>query len=96
MFLSLKEEVLAPHPENDDVVNDFDIEEEVIEVENRFYIFTQFVYILSPHGTAAFIHVVKFVSKRGKSGENCSQSKRLQGGRTQPSQRRKETSGPGC
>ncbi|CAG08865.1 unnamed protein product [Tetraodon nigroviridis] len=28
-------EVLAPHPENDDVVNDFDIEEEVIEVENR-------------------------------------------------------------
>lgn len=36
VFLSLKEEVLAPHPENDDVVNDFDIEEEVIEVENRF------------------------------------------------------------
>ncbi|XP_010768233.1 ubiquitin-like domain-containing CTD phosphatase 1 [Notothenia coriiceps] len=29
------EEVLAPPPENDDVVNDFDIEEEVIEVENR-------------------------------------------------------------
>ncbi|KAI9548227.1 Ubiquitin-like domain-containing CTD phosphatase 1 [Dissostichus eleginoides] len=31
----LQEEVLAPPPENDDVVNDFDIEEEVIEVENR-------------------------------------------------------------
>ncbi|KAA8586776.1 hypothetical protein FQN60_000612 [Etheostoma spectabile] len=29
------EEVLAPPPENDDVVNDFDIEDEVIEVENR-------------------------------------------------------------
>jgi len=27
--------VLAPPPENDDVVNDFDIEEEVTEVENR-------------------------------------------------------------
>lgn len=47
MFLSLKEEVLAPHPENDDVVNDFDIEEEVIEVENRFYNFTWFACILS-------------------------------------------------
>lgn len=35
----MKEEVLAPPPENDDVVNDFDIEEEVIEVENRFDIF---------------------------------------------------------
>ena len=31
----VKEDVLAPPPENDDVVNDFDIEEEVIEVENR-------------------------------------------------------------
>lgn len=31
----MKEDVLAPPPENDDVVNDFDIEEEVIEVENR-------------------------------------------------------------
>ncbi|MGH0158308.1 UNVERIFIED_CONTAM: hypothetical protein FKN15_051943 [Acipenser sinensis] len=29
------EDVLAPPPENEDVVNDFDIEEEVIEVENR-------------------------------------------------------------
>uniref|UniRef100_M3ZE33 Ubiquitin-like domain-containing CTD phosphatase 1 n=1 Tax=Xiphophorus maculatus TaxID=8083 RepID=M3ZE33_XIPMA len=29
------EDVLAPPPDNDDVVNDFDIEEEVIEVENR-------------------------------------------------------------
>ncbi|MBN3302518.1 UBCP1 phosphatase, partial [Amia calva] len=29
------EDVLAPPPENDDVINDFDIEEEVIEVENR-------------------------------------------------------------
>uniref|UniRef100_A0A3P9H1Q1 Ubiquitin-like domain-containing CTD phosphatase 1 n=1 Tax=Oryzias latipes TaxID=8090 RepID=A0A3P9H1Q1_ORYLA len=29
------EEVLAPPPENDDVVNDFDIEDEFIEVENR-------------------------------------------------------------
>lgn len=36
LFASWKEEVLAPPPENDDVVNDFDIEEEVIEVENRF------------------------------------------------------------
>lgn len=35
VLFSLKEEVLAPPPENDDVVNDFDIEEEVIEVENR-------------------------------------------------------------
>uniref|UniRef100_A0A673XXR3 Ubiquitin-like domain-containing CTD phosphatase 1 n=1 Tax=Salmo trutta TaxID=8032 RepID=A0A673XXR3_SALTR len=30
------EDVLAPPPENDEVVNDFDIEEEVIEVENRY------------------------------------------------------------
>ncbi|KTG42896.1 hypothetical protein cypCar_00037921 [Cyprinus carpio] len=29
------EDVLAPPPENDDVVNDFDIEEEVTEAENR-------------------------------------------------------------
>uniref|UniRef100_A0A3Q2D0C8 Ubiquitin-like domain-containing CTD phosphatase 1 n=1 Tax=Cyprinodon variegatus TaxID=28743 RepID=A0A3Q2D0C8_CYPVA len=29
------EDVLAPPPDNDDVVNDFDIEDEVIEVENR-------------------------------------------------------------
>ncbi|MCI4386314.1 hypothetical protein PGIGA_G00060920 [Pangasianodon gigas] len=29
------EDVLAPPPESDDVINDFDIEEEVIEVENR-------------------------------------------------------------
>lgn len=35
----VKEEVLAPPPENDDVVNDFDIEEEVVEVENRFDVF---------------------------------------------------------
>lgn len=35
LFYFIKEEVLAPPPENDDVVNDFDIEEEVIEVENR-------------------------------------------------------------
>lgn len=35
----MKEDVLAPPPENDDVVNDFDIEEEVIEVENRSDIF---------------------------------------------------------
>lgn len=35
----VKEDVLAPPPENDDVVNDFDIEEEVIEVENRLDIF---------------------------------------------------------
>lgn len=47
MFRSLKEEVLAPHPENDDVVNDFDIEEEVIEVENRFDNFASFACILS-------------------------------------------------
>lgn len=38
-FVFIKEEVLAPPPENDDVVNDFDIEEEVIEVENRLDIF---------------------------------------------------------
>lgn len=38
-FCFVKEEVLAPPPENDDVVNDFDIEEEVIEVENRLDIF---------------------------------------------------------
>lgn len=38
-FGFIKEEVLAPPPENDDVVNDFDIEEEVIEVENRLDIF---------------------------------------------------------
>lgn len=36
VFCFVKEDVLAPPPENDDVVNDFDIEEEVIEVENRF------------------------------------------------------------
>ncbi|XP_017347269.1 ubiquitin-like domain-containing CTD phosphatase 1 isoform X2 [Ictalurus punctatus] len=29
------EDILAPPPESDDVINDFDIEEEVIEVENR-------------------------------------------------------------
>uniref|UniRef100_F6QEE8 Ubiquitin-like domain-containing CTD phosphatase 1 n=1 Tax=Xenopus tropicalis TaxID=8364 RepID=F6QEE8_XENTR len=29
------EEMMAPPPENDEVVNDFDIEEEVVEVENR-------------------------------------------------------------
>ncbi|KAM5172127.1 ubiquitin-like domain-containing CTD phosphatase 1 isoform 2-T2 [Mantella aurantiaca] len=29
------EEMMAPPPENDDVINDFDIEEEVVEVENR-------------------------------------------------------------
>ncbi|NXC12208.1 UBCP1 phosphatase, partial [Corythaeola cristata] len=29
------EDVLGPPPDNDDVVNDFDIEEEVVEVENR-------------------------------------------------------------
>ncbi|XP_063784478.1 ubiquitin-like domain-containing CTD phosphatase 1 isoform X2 [Pseudophryne corroboree] len=29
------EDVLAPPPDNDDVVNDFDIEDEVVEVENR-------------------------------------------------------------
>lgn len=39
VFCFVKEEVLAPPPENDDVVNDFDIEEEVIEVENRSDIF---------------------------------------------------------
>lgn len=38
-FCFVKEEVLAPPPENDDVVNDFDIEEEVIEVENRYDFF---------------------------------------------------------
>lgn len=38
-FCFIKEEVLAPPPENDDVVNDFDIEEEVIEVENRLDFF---------------------------------------------------------
>lgn len=32
----MKEDVLAPPPENDDVINDFDIEEEVIIVENRW------------------------------------------------------------
>ncbi|XP_026537936.1 ubiquitin-like domain-containing CTD phosphatase 1, partial [Notechis scutatus] len=29
------EDVLGPPPDNEDVVNDFDIEEEVVEVENR-------------------------------------------------------------
>lgn len=48
MFVYVKEEVLAPHPENDDVVNDFDIEEEVIEVENRFGRFTSFVCVSPP------------------------------------------------
>uniref|UniRef100_A0AAQ4QAG1 Ubiquitin-like domain-containing CTD phosphatase 1 n=1 Tax=Gasterosteus aculeatus aculeatus TaxID=481459 RepID=A0AAQ4QAG1_GASAC len=40
------EEVLAPPPENDDVVNDFDIEEEVIEVENRLDIVMGFLLCL--------------------------------------------------
>lgn len=35
VFSFMKEDVLAPPPENDDVINDFDIEEEVIIVENR-------------------------------------------------------------
>lgn len=35
VFSCMKEDVLAPPPENDDVINDFDIEEEVIIVENR-------------------------------------------------------------
>lgn len=42
MFYFVQEEVLAPPPENDDVVNDFDIEEEVIEVENRLDILWDF------------------------------------------------------
>uniref|UniRef100_A0A8C5KXK6 FCP1 homology domain-containing protein n=1 Tax=Jaculus jaculus TaxID=51337 RepID=A0A8C5KXK6_JACJA len=29
------EDVLGPPPDNDDVINDFDIEEEVLEIENR-------------------------------------------------------------
>lgn len=33
--LFLQEDVLGPPPDNEDVVNDFDIEEEVVEVENR-------------------------------------------------------------
>lgn len=41
-FVILKEDVLAPPPENEDVVNDFDIEEEVIEVENRFVLNSDF------------------------------------------------------
>lgn len=44
VFVFIKEEVLAPPPENDDVVNDFDIEEEVIEVENRLDIFPLSIY----------------------------------------------------
>ena len=36
----MKEDIMAPPPENDDVVNDFDIEEEVIEVENRLVFIT--------------------------------------------------------
>ncbi|MGH0118973.1 UNVERIFIED_CONTAM: hypothetical protein FKN15_002761 [Acipenser sinensis] len=36
------EDVLAPPPENEDVVNDFDIEEEVVEVENRFVLNSDF------------------------------------------------------
>lgn len=35
MIFLLKEDILAPPPESDDVINDFDIEDEVIEVENR-------------------------------------------------------------
>ncbi|XP_072001582.1 ubiquitin-like domain-containing CTD phosphatase 1 isoform X2 [Engystomops pustulosus] len=36
MMMGTREEnVLAPPPDNDDVVNDFDIEEEFVEVENR-------------------------------------------------------------
>lgn len=31
-----QEEVLAPPPDNEDIINDFDIEEDVIEVENRY------------------------------------------------------------
>lgn len=42
----VQEEVLAPPPENDDVVNDFDIEEEVIEVENRLDIVMGFLLCL--------------------------------------------------
>lgn len=45
VFSLIKEEVLAPPPENDDVVNDFDIEEEVIEVENRFDTFPMSIYL---------------------------------------------------
>lgn len=45
VFVFIKEEVLAPPPENDDVVNDFDIEEEVIEVENRLDIFPMSIYL---------------------------------------------------
>lgn len=45
VFVFIKEEVLAPPPENDDVVNDFDIEEEVIEVENRLEIFPMSIYL---------------------------------------------------
>lgn len=46
VFCCVKEDVLAPPPENDDVVNDFDIEEEVIEVENRLDFLDYIVYVL--------------------------------------------------
>ena len=50
MFCFAKEDVLAPPPENDDVVNDFDIEEEVIEVENRYSrtLQRQLIYTVAP------------------------------------------------
>lgn len=50
VFCFAKEDVLAPPPENDDVVNDFDIEEEVIEVENRYSrtLQRQLIYTVAP------------------------------------------------
>lgn len=45
----MKEDVLAPPPESDDVINDFDIEEEVIEVENRWVVPPDHLRVLICH-----------------------------------------------
>lgn len=59
LFCSVKEDVLAPPPENDDVVNDFDIEEEVIEVANRLGILLYTVF-----GWKVLVEFEKMLQKR--------------------------------
>lgn len=53
LFLPLKEDILAPPPDSDDVINDFDIEEEVIEVENRCVIRPDHLPMLIIHDASA-------------------------------------------
>lgn len=64
------------------MVNDFDIEEEVIEVENRFENLLDLYEInQTVEKEKLYRYLLLFCEtvspKRGKSGKNCSQSERL-------------------